>query len=188
VPGAADSRLRRSPRPTLFWPLLLSGIALAGCGTSHDSDLDWGPWSFDENIVGAVRDARDSVSAARLASFIDCLSIKQIQDAEFRRIRVRDWMTAPDTYSTRDRSQIARIITGLSSDGRENGSSGLRREKLHTLVLLYDRTLLRYACIYAMETNDPVHWILTSAQETGAWSAASVDSTLISLGAVHSAR
>jgi len=169
---------------SLILAMFLMGLAPAGC--EDRTNLDWGPWWFDENIVVAVSDAGDSAKAERLAACIDCISIKQLADKTFRQSTVRQWMVEPDVYTTRDHAQIVRIINGLASDGSKNASNSMAREELHTLVLLFDRTLMRYGCIYAFETRDDLHWLLASAQEAGNWTSKRAESTLTGLGVVHS--
>lgn len=160
-------------------------LALSGCSTTHESNLDWGPWRFDENIVGAVRDADDSLKAARLASRIDCLSVKVVSDDRFRAASMRDLMDEPDAFTTRDRAEMARIIAALAEDGSRDTATVLPKPVNDVLILLFDRTLMSYTCIYATETNDVLRWAFASAQLSGNWTSARAESTLSAMGIGH---
>ena len=182
--GAAETLIHRKERG--WFAMALALLALSGCSAPRASDLDWGPWRFDESIVSAVCGAADSLKAERLASRIDCLSVKVVSDDRFRWTSMRDLMDEPDDFTTRDRAEIARIIAALAEDGSRETATSLPRPAIDVLILLFDRTLMSYACIYANETNDVLRWSFTSAQLSGVWTSARAESTLSAMGIGHS--
>ena len=163
-------------------------VVLASCSAPRTSDLDWGPWWFDENIVGAVRDAGDSLKATRLASRIDCLSVKVVSDDRFRGVSMRDLMNEPDAFTTRDRAEMAPILAALAEDGSRDTATVLPKPVNDVLILLFDRTRMSYACIYATETSGVLQWSFASAQLSGNWTSARAESTLSAMGIGHSVR
>jgi len=168
--------------------LMMALLALAGCGTSHDSDLDWGPWRYDGNLASEVMQGTDPVKAERLVSQLDDLSVKVVSDDRFRGAGMRDLMDEADVFATRDRAEMARIVAALASDGSRDSAASLPRPVNDVLILLFDRTLMRYTCIYAFETNGSQRWAFTSAQYAGIWTTARAESTLSALGVGHSVR
>jgi len=162
-------------------------LALAGCGTSRESGLDWGPWRYDENIASAVSQAEDSAKANLLASRIDCLSVKIVPEDRSRKQGMRELMDDPDDFTTRDRAEIARIVAGIADDGSQDSSGALPKPVNDVLILLFDRTLMSYTCIHAFETNSRQRWSFTSVQYAGAWASSRAESTLSAMGVGHSA-